>query len=225
MESSADGNHVKIEIENTEVKDLFEHVDENNEKNEEKPKEFSSIQTHKMDDEETNIKIEDIDAENTQYGTGNSSTGNSVTIDIEDAQPFLYSNVLPENQGTGEMPPRDPQSGTKDSHSVFNLFLGREKFELYTEEVVNTEYGDVTVAIKGDLSNPTILTYHHLGLNNISNFKGLFNVPFSADIVKNFCIVHVNAPGQEEGARVLPEDFEYPDMDQLAEQVRDKYFS
>ena len=182
MESSADGNHVKIEIENTEVKDLFEHVDENNEKNEEKPKEFSSIQTHKMDDEETNIKIEDIDAENTQYGTGDSSTGDSVTIDIEDAQ-------------------------------------------LYTEEVVNTEYGDVTVAIKGDLSNPIILTYHDLGLNYISNFEGLFNIPFSADIAKNFCIVHVNAPGQEEGARVLPEDFEYPDMDQLAEQVRDKYFS
>ena len=124
-----------------------------------------------------------------QYGTGDSSTRDSVTIDIEDeSQPLLYSKFLPEE---------------------------------YTEELVNTEYGDVTVAIKGDLSNPTILTYHDLGLNYISNFKGLFNVPFSADIVKNFCIVHVNAPGQEEGARVIPEDFEYPDMDQLAEQVND----
>ena len=39
------------------------------------------------------------------------------------------------------------------------------------------------------------------------------------EVVQNFCILHVNAPGQEEGAPVLPGDFLYPNMDELAEQV------
>ena len=117
---------------------------------------------------------------------------------------------------------------TRKLAKAFTIFLkGQIKDVSYAEEVVNTKYGDVMVAIKGDRANPTILTYHDLGLNYISNFKSFFNFPISdiTEIVENFCIVHVNAPGQEEGAQVLPEDFEYPDMDQLAEQVRDKYFS
>ena len=36
----------------------------------------------------------------------------------------------------------------------------------------------------------------------------------------SFCIFHVNAPGQEEGAAPLPEGYEYPTMEQLSEQVR-----
>ena len=106
-------------------------------------------------------------------------------------------------------------------HYIFPNSIFGKPVEEYTEEIIKTEYGDITVAIKGDRSNPTILTYHDLGLNYTSNFKGFFNVPVSdiTDIVQNFCIVHVNAPGQEEGARVLPEDFEYPDMDQLADQA------
>jgi protein NDRG1 len=40
-----------------------------------------------------------------------------------------------------------------------------------------------------------------------------------AEVVQNFCIFHVNAPGMEEAAAVLPEDFEYPTMDELADQV------
>ena len=93
------------------------------------------------------------------------------------------------------------------------------KDEAYTEEVVSTERGAVTVAIKGDRSKPAILTYHDLGLNYISNFQALFNFPDMAEVVQNFCILHVNAPGQEEGAPVLPEDFLYPNIDELAEQV------
>ena len=94
------------------------------------------------------------------------------------------------------------------------------KDEAYTEEVVSTERGAVTVAIKGDRSKPAILTYHDLGLNYISNFQALFNFPDMAEVVQNFCILHVNAPGQEDGAAVLPEEFAYPNMEELAEQVR-----
>jgi hypothetical protein len=48
------------------------------------------------------------------------------------------------------------------------------KDEAYTEEVVETERGNVTVAIKGDRSKPAILTYHDLGMNYISNFQVTF---------------------------------------------------
>lgn len=95
------------------------------------------------------------------------------------------------------------------------------KDEAYTEEIVSTDHGSVTVAIKGDRSKPAILTFHDLGLNYISNFQALFNFPDMAEIVQNFCIMHVNAPGQEDGAPALPEDFVYPSMDELAEQVND----
>jgi len=95
------------------------------------------------------------------------------------------------------------------------------KDEAYMEEVVETENGTVTVAIKGDRSKPAILTYHDLGLNYISNFQALFNYPDMAEIVQSFCIFHVNAPGQEEGAQILNEDFAYPSMNDLAEQVND----
>jgi len=93
------------------------------------------------------------------------------------------------------------------------------KDEDYTEEIVETDHGSVTVAIKGDRSKPAILTYHDLGLNYISNFQALFNYPDMAEIVQNFCIFHVNAPGQEDGAPILPDDFAYPSMDDLSEQV------
>jgi protein NDRG1 len=94
------------------------------------------------------------------------------------------------------------------------------KDEAYSEETVETEHGTVTVAIKGDRSKPAILTYHDLGLNYISNFQALFNYPDMAEIVQNFCIFHVNAPGQEEGAQIISEDVAYPSMNELAEQVR-----
>ena len=96
------------------------------------------------------------------------------------------------------------------------------KDDAYSEETVSTDRGSVTVAIKGDRSKPAILTFHDLGLNYISNFQALFNFPDMVEIVQNFCILHVNAPGQEEGASALPEDFVYPTMDELAEQVCDE---
>jgi hypothetical protein len=40
-----------------------------------------------------------------------------------------------------------------------------------------------------------------------------------AEMLPYFCVFHINAPGQEEGAEALPEDFAYPTMDEMAEQV------
>ena len=56
------------------------------------------------------------------------------------------------------------------------------KDEAYTEEVVVTAKGNVTVAWKGDRTKPAMLTYHDLGLNHVSNFQVSFysyNPPLS----------------------------------------------
>ena len=41
-----------------------------------------------------------------------------------------------------------------------------------------------------------------------------------AAVTETFCIYHVTAPGMEPGAEELPDDFTFPTMDQLSEQVR-----
>uniref|UniRef100_A0AAR5PA91 Protein NDRG3 n=1 Tax=Dendroctonus ponderosae TaxID=77166 RepID=A0AAR5PA91_DENPD len=87
------------------------------------------------------------------------------------------------------------------------------------EEVVETERGNVVVAVQGNRSKPAIVTYHDLGLNYISNFQAFFNYIDMRALIENFCIYHVNAPGQEEGAHTLPEDYIYPSMDELADQL------
>ena len=86
---------------------------------------------------------------------------------------------------------------------------------------VPTNHGQVLVAHAGDRSKSALLTYHDLGLNYISNFQAFFNHPELREVLEHFCVFHVNAPGQEEGALPLPESFEYPTMEVLAEQVLD----
>ncbi|ODM91893.1 Protein NDRG3 [Orchesella cincta] len=92
---------------------------------------------------------------------------------------------------------------------------------LAVEERVETKFGTVLVAIQGDRSKPAIITYHDLGLNYVSNFQAFFNFVDMRILGQNFCIYHINAPGQEESAPTLPDSFVYPTMDQLAEQVMD----
>jgi pimeloyl-ACP methyl ester carboxylesterase len=94
------------------------------------------------------------------------------------------------------------------------------KESTYTEEVVETSSGKVTVAHRGDNKKIVLLTYHDLGLNYISNFQAFFNYPEMRELVDNFSVYHINAPGQQEEAGSLGEDFEYPSMEQLAEQVQ-----
>ncbi len=53
-------------------------------------------------------------------------------------------------------------------------------------------------------------------------FQAFFNYPGMAELLPYFCVFHINAPGQEEAAEKLPEDFVYPTLDEMAEQVRTK---
>lgn len=98
---------------------------------------------------------------------------------------------------------------------------------------VPTDKGEVLVAIQGDISKPAILTLHDLGLNcksqlipftsrsislidfsflsspvaDASTFTGFFNYPTMRALLENFCVYHVTAPGQEEGAPTFPEEW------------------
>ncbi|CAH0547385.1 unnamed protein product [Brassicogethes aeneus] len=87
------------------------------------------------------------------------------------------------------------------------------------EEVVETDRGNLVVAVQGSRNKPAILTYHDLGLNYVSSFQGFFNYIDMRALLENFCVYHVNAPGQEEGAQTLPEDYIYPTADELANQL------
>ncbi|CAG9133998.1 unnamed protein product [Plutella xylostella] len=87
------------------------------------------------------------------------------------------------------------------------------------EERVATARGDLLVAVRGDRRRPALLTYHDLGLNYAANFQAFFNFTDMRPILDKFCIYHINAPGQEEGAPPLPVDYTYPSMDELASQI------
>ncbi|XP_063703204.1 protein NDRG3 isoform X2 [Culicoides brevitarsis] len=84
---------------------------------------------------------------------------------------------------------------------------------------IQTDKGDLLVAVQGDTTKPAILTYHDLGLNYATSFAGFFNYPSMRGLLENFCVYHVNAPGQEENASTFPEDFTYPTLDELAAQL------
>ncbi|XP_043668809.1 protein NDRG3 isoform X3 [Vespula pensylvanica] len=87
------------------------------------------------------------------------------------------------------------------------------------EERVETDKGSLLVAVQGNQAKPAILTYHDLGLNYISSFQAFFNYIDMRVLLENFCVYHVNAPGQEENAPALQEDYVYPSMEELAEQL------
>uniref|UniRef100_A0A8C3SL27 Protein NDRG2 n=1 Tax=Chelydra serpentina TaxID=8475 RepID=A0A8C3SL27_CHESE len=86
---------------------------------------------------------------------------------------------------------------------------------------VETPYGLVTFTVHGTPKpkRPAILTYHDVGLNHQSCFEPLFHFEDMQEIVKNFVVVHVDAPGMEEGAPLFPLGYQYPSLDQLADMI------
>ena len=120
----------------------------------------------------------------------------------------------------------------RNNFLIANNFFISDKYFLrslsksndYTETYVETSTGRVLVAHTGqEITNnkPVIITYHDLGLNYISNYQAFFNYPDFREIASGFPIFHINAPGQEDGAATLAGDYEYPSMEQLAEQVQE----
>ncbi|KAL7841876.1 hypothetical protein SRHO_G00255670 [Serrasalmus rhombeus] len=89
------------------------------------------------------------------------------------------------------------------------------------EHSIETPHGllHVTVHGTGNTRRPAILTYHDVGMESKSCFSTFFKFEEMQEIVKNFTVVHVDAPGQEEGAAPYPLGYQYASMDQLAEMI------
>ncbi|KAI8491044.1 Protein ndrg3 [Branchiostoma belcheri] len=113
------------------------------------------------------------------------------------------------------------------------LMLSKEASDtVFCEEDVETSRGTMKVAVQGNRAKPAILTYHDIGLNHVTCFQNFFNYEEMQVILKNFCVYHVNAPGQHMDATPMdvhlatgerpvetipPEDlYHYPTMDELA---------
>lgn len=99
------------------------------------------------------------------------------------------------------------------------------KNEDILEERIDAGFGPIVVAQQGvkfssGSSRCCIITFHDLGLNYLSNFQSFFNYHLIRPVIKRLPVFHINAPGQEDAAEDLPDDYVYPTMAQLAESVR-----
>ena len=92
------------------------------------------------------------------------------------------------------------------------------------EELVETSYGPILVARQGTdktYNKPMIVTYHDIGLNHALAFESFFDIPENKLLLQSFSVLHINAPGQEKHANRIADNFTYPNMDQLAVQVKE----
>uniref|UniRef100_A0A674ABB3 NDRG family member 2 n=1 Tax=Salmo trutta TaxID=8032 RepID=A0A674ABB3_SALTR len=90
-----------------------------------------------------------------------------------------------------------------------------------SEHSIETPHGLLHVTLHGtsNTRRPAILTFHDVGLDSKSCFSPLFKFEEMQEIVKNFTLVHIDAPGQEEGATAYPMGYQYPSMEQIAEMI------
>uniref|UniRef100_A0AAX7URE9 Protein NDRG2 n=1 Tax=Astatotilapia calliptera TaxID=8154 RepID=A0AAX7URE9_ASTCA len=91
---------------------------------------------------------------------------------------------------------------TKDAELAARILLDQGQ-----EHSVETPHGVLHVTLHGTRTTrrPAILTFHDVGLDSKSCFSPLFKFEEMQEIVKNFTLIHIDAPGQEEGAAAYPQ--------------------
>ncbi|XP_063076386.1 protein NDRG1b [Engraulis encrasicolus] len=107
---------------------------------------------------------------------------------------------------------------TQLSKSLSDMRLFDDPLD-HSEEDVETQFGKVHCTLRGTpkSNRPVILTYHDIGLNHKTCFNAMINHEDMNEISRHFAVLHVDAPGQHEGASTLPTGYTYPSMDQLSE--------
>uniref|UniRef100_A0A7N5ZQ31 Protein NDRG2 n=1 Tax=Anabas testudineus TaxID=64144 RepID=A0A7N5ZQ31_ANATE len=97
------------------------------------------------------------------------------------------------------------------SKHCFGIKLKQESLCLSLQEhSVETPYGVLHVTLHGSRTSrrPAILTFHDVGLDSKSCFSPLFKFEEMQEIVKNFTLIHIDAPGQEEGTAAYPAGYD-----------------
>uniref|UniRef100_A0A671XGC7 Protein NDRG2 n=1 Tax=Sparus aurata TaxID=8175 RepID=A0A671XGC7_SPAAU len=117
---------------------------------------------------------------------------------------------------TEEKPLLTGQADTKDAELAARILLDQGQ-----EHSIETPHGVLHVTLHGTRTTrrPAILTFHDVGLDSKSCFSPLFKFEEMQEIVKNFTLIHIDAPGQEEGAAAYPAGYQYPSMDIVAEMI------
>lgn len=92
-----------------------------------------------------------------------------------------------------------------------------------TKHVVKTEKcGNLNVYVQGDTSKATekacFLTVHDMG-STYANMVDFVNHPVMKETKDRSVFIHVGIPGQEDNASDLPNDFTFPKMQQIAEDL------
>uniref|UniRef100_A0AAX7UCA2 Protein NDRG2 n=1 Tax=Astatotilapia calliptera TaxID=8154 RepID=A0AAX7UCA2_ASTCA len=105
---------------------------------------------------------------------------------------------------------------TKDAELAARILLDQGQ-----EHSVETPHGVLHVTLHGTRTTrrPAILTFHDVGLDSKSCFSPLFKFEEMQEIVKNFTLIHIDAPGQEEGAAAYPAGYQYPSMETISEMI------
>lgn len=98
-----------------------------------------------------------------------------------------------------------------------------EVSKLGSKHLVPTERcGPLSIYIQGDLSQQdkraVFLTIHDLGCNHTS-FHDFVEHPCMAEIKERSVFIHVDVPGQEDNAGDLSDDFQFPTMQMLGEDL------
>uniref|UniRef100_H3CPP9 NDRG family member 2 n=1 Tax=Tetraodon nigroviridis TaxID=99883 RepID=H3CPP9_TETNG len=119
---------------------------------------------------------------------------------------------------TEDKPLLTGQADAKVGHTHSPLMILLDQGQ---EHSIETPHGVVHVTLHGTgaTRRPAILTVHDVGQESKSCFSTLFKFEEMQEIVKNFTLIHVDTPGQEEGAAAYPAGYQYPSMETIAEMI------
>lgn len=122
--------------------------------------------------------------------------------------------------GDSKPPSRPPPL---KSRSLSRQYSSEPTWVEEMKHVIDTKNcGPLTVYVQGDVSlqdrKAVFLTVHDLGCNHTS-FHDFVEHPVMKEIKERSIFIHVDLPGQEDDASDLPEDFRYPTMQQLGEEL------